>query len=154
MFKTIPHYPNYEINTYGIIRNKTTGKNIKWVDNGNGYQFVRLYNSDTPKGRGCLIHRLVMSTFVPTEGQNMDVNHKDGNKSNNKLDNLEWCTKSENTRHAHSTGLFTNKLTIDQVKEIKERLKTAKAYSKLAREYGVRHSTIWKIANGILYDYV
>lgn len=153
MFKTIPAYPNYEVNDQGQIRNKTTGHNMKWIDNGKGYKSVKLYNQDRPHGRLCLVHRLVLSTFSAI-GTGLDVNHKDGNKANNRLDNLEWVTKSQNTRHAHMTGLFENKLTIDQVKEIKERLKTASAYTKIAKEYGVRHSTIWKIANGILYDYV
>lgn len=153
MYKTIPHYPNYEINSSGNVRNKTTGHNMKWIDNGKGYKAVKLYNTDTPKGRLCLIHRLLLSVFEPKEGS-YDVNHKDGNKANNTLDNLEWVTKAENTRHAHLTGLFNNKLSIEQVREIKRRIKTEKAWTKLAKEYGVRHSTIWKIANGVLYDYV
>jgi hypothetical protein len=153
MFKTIEHYPNYEVNELGQIRNITTGHTMKGSDNGKGYRFVKLYNSNTPKGRQCLIHRVVMSTFKPIEEQ-MDVNHRDGDKSNNALYNLEWITKSDNTRNAHLTALFKNKLTIEQVKSIKEELKTSKEYSKIAREYNVGHATIWKIANGILYDYV
>lgn len=153
MFKTIPHYPNYEVSSEGVVRNKTTGNNMKWIDNGKGYKVVKLYNQDTPKGRLCLVHRLVMSSFLPTE-EKKDVNHKDGNKANNSLNNLEWVTKSENTRHAHMTALFTNKLTIEQVKEIKVLLKTSSAFNTIAQQYGVGHATIWKIANGILYDYV
>lgn len=154
MFKTISHYPNYEVDEFGYIRNKTTGNLMKWVDNGKGYKSVKLYNSDTPKGRLCLVHRLVLSTFEPIIGD-MDVNHKDGNKANNAITNLEWVTKSENTRHAHQTGLFTNKLTINQVKDIKNLIKNFKySYSEIGRMFNVRHSTIWKIANGVLYDYV
>ena len=154
MFKTIQHYPNYEVSTTGIIRNKTTGNNMKWIDNGKGYKVVKLYNADTPKGRLCLVHRLVLSTYKPITG-NYDVNHIDGNKSNNSLDNLEWVTKSENTRHAHLTGLFNNKLSIEDVLQIKELLRTAKlSYSDIGRKFNVRHSTIWKIATGVLYDYV
>lgn len=156
MFKTIEHYPNYEVHFDGRVRNKTTGHVLKPADNGKGYKFVHLYNGQTPKGRGCLVHRLVLSThdvFIP-EG-NLDVNHIDGNKSNNHIHNLEWVTKSENTRHAHLTCLFKNKLTIEQVKEIKNLLNTTNyGYSQLGRMFGVRHSTIWKIANGVLYDYV
>lgn len=153
MFKTIPAYPNYEVSEQGQVRNKTTGHNMKWVDNGKGYKVVKLYNAERPQGRLCLVHRLVLSTFDPKEG--LDVNHKDGDKSNNTLPNLEWVTKSQNTQHAHKTGLFKNKLTIEEVQQIKECLKAGYGtYSKIGRMYGVRHSTIWKIANGVLYDYV
>lgn len=155
MFKTIKHYPNYEISIDGTVRNKSTGHTMKWINNGKGYFTVKLYNHNTPKGRLCLVHRLVLSTydiFIP-DG-NLDVNHIDGDKSNNHIHNLQWVTKSENTRHAHLTGLFKNKVTIEQVKQIKQDLKTEKHYPVLAKKYGVGRATIWKIANGILYDYV
>lgn len=153
MYKTIPHYPNYEINSTGLVRNKTTGHNMKWIDNGKGYKSVKLYNTDRPQGRLCLVHRLVLSTFNPSDG-GLDVNHIDGDKSNNSFTNLEWVTKSENTQHAHMIGLFQNKLAIEQVREIKDLLKHQQTMSSIARAYGVKHSTVWKIANGILYDYV
>lgn len=154
MFKTIEHYPNYEVSTSGIVRNKTTGHSMKWINNGKGYYTVKLYNSATPKGRLCLVHRLVLSTYsvIPLDAK-YDVNHIDGDKSNNTLTNLEWVTKSQNTQHAHITGLFKNKLTIDQVKQIKQDLKT-EDFKSLAKKYNVGRATIWKIANGILYDYV
>ena len=154
MYKVIEHYPNYEVSPEGIVRNRTTGTNIRWQDDGCGYKMIKLYNEHTPKGRMCLIHRVVLSTYLPNDS-NLDVNHIDGNKANNWLHNLEWVTKSENTKHAHKTGLFTNKLTIEQVQEIKKLLKTQDySYSELGRKFGVRHSTIWKIANGTMYDYV
>jgi len=52
------------------------------------------------------IHRLMALTFLPYEENREFVNHKDGNKQNNSIDNLEWCTSRENTQHAHRTGLI------------------------------------------------
>lgn len=53
-----------------------------------------------------MAHRLVLFTYNPTENmENLEVNHKDGNKENNLLENLEWCTGRENVRHALETGL-------------------------------------------------
>jgi hypothetical protein len=153
MFKTILSYPNYEVNSSGHVRNKTTGHNMKWIDNGKGYKMVKLYNGMRPQGRLCLVHRLVLATHSPIE-ESLDVNHIDGDKANNILSNLEWVTKSENTRHAHTTGLFKNKLTIPQVLELKILLKHNTDYGFIATQYNVSHATIWKIANGILYDYV
>ena len=155
MFKQIEHYPNYEVHFDGTVRNKSTGHVLKWINNGKGYFTVKLYNKDTPRGRLCLVHRLVISTHdVHIPEGNLDVNHIDGDKSNNYIHNLEWVTKSENTRHAHITGLFTNKITIDQVKQIKQDLKIEQHYQTLAKKYNVSRATIWKIAKGILYDYV
>jgi len=154
MFRTIEHYPNYEIAIDGTVRNKTTGHHMKWINNGKGYFTVKLYNANTPKGRLCLIHRLVLSTYDVFIPYGMDVNHRDGDKSNNHIHNLEWVSKSENTRHAHLTGLFKNKLTIEQVKAIKQDLQTENHYATIAKKYGVGRATIWKIATGILYDYV
>lgn len=154
-FTTIPAYPNYEVSELGNIRRKDSDRNLSPVDNGKGYKSVPLYRDK--KKRICLIHRIVLSTFKPIE-EKKDVNHIDGDKSNNALSNLEWVTKSENTRHAHLTGLFASrsKLTIDDVKEIKKLVKEAErlSYVAIGNQFGVKGSIISKIANGHLYGYV
>ena len=158
IFKEIPHYPNYEVSALGVVRNAKKGNTLKWVDNGKGYKMVKLYNSSKPTGRLCLIHRVVLSTFDPMGRSDLDVNHIDGDKSNNRLTNLEWTTKSNNTRHAHMTGLFNgrNKLTIEQVREIKVRLRqeNRESYSKISRDYNVLPWNIIQIARGKLWGYV
>lgn len=55
-----------------------------------------------------LIHRLVALAFIPNLYGKKEVNHIDGNKQNNRADNLEWCTRSENIKHAHRIGLADN----------------------------------------------
>lgn len=62
-----------------------------------GYKEVLL--SENGKTKSYLVHRLILSTFEPIENEeNFDVNHKDGNKLNNNVSNLEWCTRSENAK--------------------------------------------------------
>lgn len=124
---------------------------------GKGYLRVELRNRN--KCKIYSIHRLVMETFKPTNS-NLQINHKDGDKTNNTLDNLEWCTGSENVLHAFVNGLRTSKcgeehwnckLTNADVKWIKEHYikgdRTFGSYA-LAKQYGVNATTIQKIVNG------
>ena len=111
-----------------------------------------------------LIHRAVLETFNPTKDMDsLQVNHIDGNKSNNNLDNLEWVTRCENMQHAMKKGLFCPqnrcgekhpmcKLSEEAVIEIKDKLKLNKNkrgfQRQLAKEYGVSETTISEIKTG------
>lgn len=68
-----------------------------------GYYKVMLYKGG--KWENAFVHRLVAAAFIPNEAGRPQVNHIDGNKTNNVVTNLEWCTQSENNRHAYRTGL-------------------------------------------------
>lgn len=81
-------------------------KVLKPTVNGNGYLMVGFF---TGKNRlNVNVHRALMETFVPNPDNLPHINHKDGNKLNNQLSNLEWCTSQHNTIHAHATGLATS----------------------------------------------
>jgi len=73
-----------------------------------GYKYVVLYKNG--KGKHYTIHRLMAIAFIPNPDNKRCVNHKDGNKLNNLIDNLEWCTHSENNKHAFTIGLKCQKL--------------------------------------------
>lgn len=102
----VPGYPAYAITRNGVVYVKNTGRIMAQVSNHAGYKCVSLTNEN---GRKQLkVHRLVLMAFRPVGSMDkLQVNHKDGNKTNNSLDNLEWCTGRENIRHARKTGLKT-----------------------------------------------
>lgn len=78
-------------------------KRLKAGKSGGGYYTVSLYKDG--KAKTFPIHRLVAESFLlPIEGKNC-VNHRDGDKENNNVTNLEWCDYSDNIRHAYRTGL-------------------------------------------------
>lgn len=107
-----------------------------------------------------LVHRLVALTFISNIHNKEQVNHKNGIKTDNRVDNLEWCTRLENMRHAYVNGLNHNgkgeaarnvKLTQKQVDEIRQKyIPKCKGLSeKLAQEYNVSKHTIKQIWQNI-----
>lgn len=96
---------NYEVSTEGRVKNAKTGRILKPRKAGKGYQKVTL--CDETGHHDHYIHRLVADNFSDGGSKELEVNHKDGNKKNNHISNLEWCTRLENVRHAIKTGLAT-----------------------------------------------
>lgn len=89
---------NYFITENGTIFNKH-GKKLKlWLDSKKRYYMVSLCKNGKNYKR--LVHRLVAGAFLENNLDLPEVNHKDYNTKNNKLDNLEWCTRKENARHS------------------------------------------------------
>lgn len=98
-WRIVPDYPMYEISTSGLVRNRKR-KIIKQQISMFGYPRVMLSNKEGPKRQA--VHRLVAKAFISeSDPLKTQVNHKDGNKQNNNVDNLEWVTPSENMLHRH-----------------------------------------------------
>lgn len=88
------------------------------------------------------VHRLVAFAFIPkVEGKNI-INHIDGNPLNNKVSNLEWCTQSENMKHAHEAQLVPNNFNLYKESIIKEYTNGTMNIKQLARKYGCSDKTI------------
>lgn len=92
----------YVVTSDGTIIGLKSGKELKPM-NMRGYLRVKLYKNAKSKTHS--IHRLVASAFIPNDQGKEQVNHIDGNKSNNNVSNLEWVTQSENQIHAYLNGL-------------------------------------------------
>ena len=97
---------HYGVDRFGNVYSLKGGKVVKRTLslNKSGYYYVSLKDND--KIKNARVHRLVAEAFIPNPENKPYINHIDGNKTNNCVDNLEWCTPSENSRHALSKGLL------------------------------------------------
>ena len=120
--KTINNFENYAITKDGVVFNRSTRRILKPDVNSCGYERVTLSkNGNTAR---FFVHRLVAETFLGFQ-EGMEVNHINGDKLDNRVNNLEWCTSSSNKQHALSLELrasgekhVNSKLTDDEVRDI------------------------------------
>lgn len=144
----------YECSNEGHIRNKKTKRVLKEFIGKDGYMRTQF------DGKTQTIHRVIAKAFLPQETGKVFVNHKNGDKQDNRVENLEWCTRSENVKHAYDNGLIKPKtgsnngrckLSENDVKYIKENYRRgdkefgAKA---LAQRFGVASQTICAVVSG------
>ena len=156
--KTIPNFSRYSIDENGNIYSnnyKNSGKTkiLKPAISKDGYLATMLLSDD---GKYCSrkLHRWVMTTYIGERKKGYEINHKDGNKLNNSIQNLEYITKSENIKHAYKLGFLTpkigslngnSKLNEQEVKEIREHASNHGRYygrKELAKKYSVSEGTI------------
>lgn len=148
-------------NVYSLKRNKLLLPKMDRY----GYVSVKLYKNGNHQKYN--IHRLVAISFIPNPFNKETVNHINGIKNDNRMDNLEWATYKENTQHAIRTGLFlkekTNskrqshpvKLTKENVKEIRDLYNKGKhgfGYVSLAKKYNVSRSLIREIVKNKIWQ--
>lgn len=100
-------FENYEISTKGNIKNTKTNRILKTRVNKRGYLKTNIMVDG--KLKTVFPHRLVAIAFIENKENKEQVNHIDGNKTNNSVNNLEWVTGTENSRHAVKTGLIKTK---------------------------------------------
>lgn len=124
---------NYEVSKEGVVRNLTTKIVIKGGISTSGYKMVSLYTLGKKINKQ--VHRLVAIAFIPNPENKTQVNHKDKDKLNNNLSNLEWCTAKENMKHHYDNG------------GIKRNNQTYKG------KFGKEHNrSVSLICNGIVYN--
>ncbi len=98
IWKDIPGYEGlYAVSTLGKVKNKRTDKLLKPMHNGNKYFQVEIRKNGVPKR--CLVHRLVAQSFFSDFSTDLEINHKNGNKADNRLCNIELVTRSDNMMH-------------------------------------------------------
>ena len=135
-WREVKEYSNYEVNQLGEIRHKKRQKILKPRSNNGGYQYVNFKING--KNTNFAVHRIVANAFIPNPNGCTEVNHKDYNKKNNCVDNLEWVSSSQNKQHSYlkqenkkSRGKAVNQYTKEGIF-----LKTFDSVSDSAKELG------------------
>lgn len=146
----------YEISNQGLVRRverailcsngkqrKLSGKRVSTRVNNCGYEEVRLVKNGVVKST--FVHILLAIAFIANPGQKPEINHKNGNKLDNSLDNLEWVTHAENMQHAYRIGLIKPK-----AKKVEDKT-TGIIYSsanEAAKAFGIKTNTLRNYLNG------
>lgn len=151
-WRDIPDAPGYEVSSRGRVRSnmRSLARPVKFYTERIGYQAFGVGRRGAR--RVMRVHRAVALAFIQNPEGKAQVNHIDGNKANNCIENLEWATQSENMRHAYDTGLYknqiqgetvgTSKLTEEQVRDIRAAKGTLK---ELGKRFGVSGTCIFLV---------
>lgn len=169
MWKPVVGYEGiYEVSSAGRVKRIKTehgvqaGRQLKPFSDRRGYPTVGLYKNR--KRRMLMVHRLLTTTFWGPLPIGKQTNHKNGIKADNRLENLEFVTPSENTKHAYAHGLMhpcsgpnlkvrgenhaRAKLTEQDVWDVRRRLSAGESWQSIANSYDVSKSAIQGIKNG------
>lgn len=145
---------NYTIYSDGRVRNNRLRR---WV------------NDNIPNHAGYIrsghkfLHKLVAEAFIPNPDNLPEVNHKDGNKLNNAVENLEWCTREKNIQHAFEKGLIKMgkgeaagnvKLKEHEVLEIRRLYAEGRTQQSLAEQFNISRGTIGKITTRKIWTHI
>ena len=152
--------PRYEVSSLGRVRNKKRGNILKQNTSLYGYHTVCLSESGRRNGITRTVHRLIANAFIPNPENKREVNHIDGNKKNNNVNNLEWVTTKENIKHAIKNNLLTPweyKHTIvkkEQLVEIHGLRRLGLTYEEIGKIMGVCPSAISYRIRHNSYEYI
>lgn len=174
IWKDVPGYEGkYQASTLGRVRsldretpfkNSVTHRKGKVLKHGSvgGYLNINLFDHAL-KCKSFLAHRVIAITFIPNDHSLKEVNHKDGDKKNNRVENLEWCTRSENIMHGYRTGLYgehgkgennkVSKLTNSDIYKIRA-IGHSQPYVKTAAEFGVANVVISRIVRRLAWAHI
>jgi hypothetical protein len=163
----------YEASSHGRIRSKDrlsrSGKALRRMFGrilvpqltGRRYPVVSL--SLDGEVKSYVVHRLVAKTFIPNPDNLPEINHKDGDKTNSRPDNLEWCSRAQNNDHAIQSGLKPpvlgsrhgrSKLTEDQVLQIRQLHASCICGSAIAAQFKISPTTVSQIWRRMLWTHI
>lgn len=169
IYPSIPDEKNrFEISSFGRLRNELTGHVYKLDLLSSGYYSVRVTLGSRKDKMHIIIHKAVAHTFLSNPDNLPEVNHKNGDKTKNYVDNLKWCSSHENQQHKYDVGLFdksfisgennhNSKLKVEDVKYIREHyIKGSREFGAhaMARKFSVSTPTILSLLNNKTWSFI
>lgn len=156
-WRTCEDAPHMEVSNLGRVRSGITKHIYSLQKRKDGYITVSV--TVDRKSVGFRVHRLVAKAFLPLESRKREVNHIDCDKSNNKVENLEWVSSKENKEHGWSYGLYKDKLedhchavyTNDQIHRVCELLGQISSNLEISEITGVSKDTVASIRSGVIW---
>ena len=170
--KSIANYSKYKISKDGRVFSftvKSKGKELTQHNHKGGYKFVWVHSDDGSR-KQLFVHRLVALAYINNEQNKPEVNHLDSNKHNNNVENLEWCTRSENMIHMRKNTMPSKKQLFqskelgkkwgkingqkckhgsDVMEKAKELRKNGMPFSKISKELKISVATAYRLSKGI-----
>lgn len=174
----------YDVSTHGRVRNSTSGRVLRCYRNTYEYASLYVFRDGAGIRKRVSVHRLVAEAFIGEREPGKEINHKDGNKFNNFVGNLEWVTPKENMQHAFSNGLMRRNgkqlrlkttarkkrqctlgsprgernpnsvLNAVDVKEIRTMHANGMSGRGLAKHFGIDPRTIWQVVTRKTWSHV
>lgn len=162
VWRKVPGFP-YEASNQGRVRNESTREVLATWESTTGYARVSL--SINGKSKRFRVHHLVLKAFVGPRREGYQTNHKNGDKMDNRPDNLEWVTASENIAHAYANGLIgahgqpgeknaNAQLNEDLVLEIRKRAVSGESYASISEDMPVGMQAVSRVARGKRWGHV
>ena len=159
-WKKVKDYPNYSVSEDGQVRNDVT-ENIMSQSLVGGYPMIGLRNQE---GRKMLyVHRLVATAFLSNPENYPECNHINAIKQDNRVENLEWCTREWNMRHAWDNGLmrahrgasaWNSKITEEQVLQIRELRSQGLTLMKLKDMFNIGLTAVYNIVKRKTWSHI
>lgn len=146
----------YEVSSLGRVRNTMTGRMLTLGNHFRGYKQIHLFRRKPLRPKTVKVHRLVAQAFLPNPGNLPEVNHKDCDKTNNAVTNLEWVDRMGNYWHAHAAGIWQGgsnpnritKYSVETIARLRARRLEGRTYVQLAEEFGMNQKYIHRVIKG------
>ncbi len=168
-WKVIKDYTYYEVSNFGRVKKIKSSSIFERKNKIYPYFLKPVLSNEYPavglskdgKSKTKRIHRLVAEAFIINENNYKEVAHKDGDRENNKINNLYWCTAKENAddkkkhgTYIHGEKAYNAKLTKDKILSAKESLKNGVSISTISKKLNVHYSTLYRAIKGKTYKFI